>query len=110
MLNALSTAMFALTLRVGSESNEAAARLLALAGHPRIAPAWQPCFRSRPARGHCLSWHVCGHMSRADFGTQFPGAIGGVRQRLLTDIRMTLAANELRKSSRFHGGRGGMVG
>jgi len=38
-LTALSTAMFALTLRVGSESDEAPPGLLAPARHPRLAPA-----------------------------------------------------------------------
>jgi AraC family transcriptional regulator, activator of mtrCDE len=34
MLNALSTALFALTLRVASESHEAPSGVLALAAHP----------------------------------------------------------------------------
>ncbi len=54
MLNALSTAMFALVLRLASETEDAPRGILALAGHPRL---------------------------------------------LLTDIRMTMAANELRRSS-----------
>jgi Cupin len=39
MLNALSTAMFALVLRLASETDDAPRGLLALAGHPRLAPA-----------------------------------------------------------------------
>ena len=39
MLNALSTALFALTLRLASEATDAPAGLLALAGNPRLAPA-----------------------------------------------------------------------
>jgi len=78
MLNALSTAMFALTLRVGSESDEAPPGLLALAGHPRLAPALAAMFGSRPARGHCLSWHVFAicrgrlwhAISRSDWGVR----------------------------------------
>ena len=58
MLNALSTAMFALTLRLASEAPEAPAGLLALAGHPRLGRHWRPCFMSRAARGICRSWRA----------------------------------------------------
>src|SRR5258708_1702125 len=58
MLNALSTAMFALVLRLASETEDAPRGLLALAGHPRLAPAVaallhaaaRPSARPRPAR------------------------------------------------------------
>src|SRR6266404_7342404 len=39
MLNALSTAMFALVMRLASETEDAPRGILALAGHPRLAPA-----------------------------------------------------------------------
>ncbi|MGO6901816.1 cupin domain-containing protein, partial [Rhizobium ruizarguesonis] len=39
VLNALSSALFTLVLRAASESEEAPEGLLALAGHPRLAPA-----------------------------------------------------------------------
>jgi AraC family transcriptional activator of mtrCDE len=39
MLNALSTVMFALVLRLASETDDAPRGLLALAGHRRLAPA-----------------------------------------------------------------------
>jgi AraC family transcriptional activator of mtrCDE len=51
MLNALSTAMFALVLRLASESADAPVGLLALAGHPRLAPA------NRPARWR-MRWAI----------------------------------------------------
>ena len=99
MLNALSTAMFALTLRAGSESDEAPPGLLALAGHPRLAPALSAMFQE-PARAWTLPElaRLC-HMSRATLARNFQERLGRSASDLLTDIRMTLAANELRKSS-----------
>ena len=99
MLNALSTAMFALTLRVGSESDEAPPGLLALAGHPRLAPALAAMFQE-PARAWTLPElaRLC-HMSRATLARNFQERLGRSASDLLTDIRMTLAANELRRSS-----------
>jgi AraC family transcriptional regulator, activator of mtrCDE len=99
MLNALSTAMFALTLRVASESHEAPSGLLSLAAYPRLAPALTALFRE-PARAWTLPQlaRLC-HLSRATFARQFQERLGRSASDLLTDIRMTLAANELRKSS-----------
>jgi AraC family transcriptional activator of mtrCDE len=99
MLNALTTALFALTLRVASESHDAPSGLLALAAHPRLAPALTALFRE-PARAWTLPQlaRLC-HLSRATFARQFQDRLGRSASDLLTDIRMTLAANELRKSS-----------
>jgi AraC family transcriptional regulator, activator of mtrCDE len=99
MLNALSTALFALTLRVASESHEAPSGLLSLAAHPRLAPALTALFQE-PARAWTLPElaRLC-HVSRATFARQFQERLGRSASDLLTDIRMTLAANELRKSS-----------
>jgi len=93
MLNALSTAMFALTLRVGSESDEAPPGLLALAGNPRLAPALAAMFQE-PARAWTLPElaRLC-HMSRATLARNFQERLGRSASDLLTDIRMTLAAN-----------------
>ena len=98
MLNALSTALFALTLRVASESHEAPSGVLALAAHPRLAPALTALFQE-PARAWTLPQlaRLC-HLSRATFARQFQERLGRSASDLLTDIRMTLAANELRKS------------
>ena len=49
MLNALSAAMFARLLRLASETDDAPRGILALAGHPRLAPALAALF-SEPAR------------------------------------------------------------
>jgi len=97
MLNAFSTALFALILRRASEAPAAPAGLLALAGHPRLAPALNALFQEP---GHPWSLpelaRLC-HMSRATLVRHFHDRLGRSASELLTDIRMTLAANELRK-------------
>lgn len=99
MLNALSTALFALTLRFASEAKEPPAGLLALVGHPRLAPALAAMF-NEPARAWSLPElaRLC-NMSRATLVRQFQESLGRSASELLTDIRMTLAGNHLRKSS-----------
>jgi AraC family transcriptional activator of mtrCDE len=57
MLNALSTAMFALVLRLASERRDAPAGLLSLAGHPRLAPALAALF-NEPARAWISAWRL----------------------------------------------------
>ncbi|WP_245332628.1 AraC family transcriptional regulator [Bradyrhizobium erythrophlei] len=99
MLNALSTAMFALVLRLASETEDSPRGILALAGHPRLAPAVAALF-NEPARAWSLPdlARLC-NMSRATLARQFREKLGRSASDLLTDIRMTLAANELRRSS-----------
>jgi AraC family transcriptional activator of mtrCDE len=99
MLNALSTAMFTLVLRLASETDNAPRGLLALAGHPRLAPAVAALF-NEPARAWSLPdlARLC-NMSRATLARQFQEKLGRSPSDLLTDIRMTLAANELKRSS-----------
>jgi AraC family transcriptional activator of mtrCDE len=110
MLNALSTAMFALVLRLASESDGAPSGLLALAGHPRLAPAVAALFND-PARPWSLPElaRLC-HMSRATLARQFQEKLGRSASDLLTDIRMTLAANELKRSSHSTGAVAEMAG
>lgn len=97
MLNALSTALFALTLRLSSESSEAPAGLLALAGNPRLVPAITAMFE-RPSHPWTLPTlaRLC-NVSRATLVRLFNDSLGRSASEMLTDIRMTLAANELRK-------------
>ena len=99
MLNALSAALFTLALRLASEASEAPAGLLALAGHPRLAPALAALFRE-PAHPWSLPKlaRLC-NMSRATLARHFQEKLGRSASELLTDIRMTMAANELKKSS-----------
>lgn len=97
MLDALSTALFALTLRLATESDEAPTGLLALAGSPRLGPALEAMLHE-PGKAWTLPTlaALC-HMSRATFARLFQEKFGRSASDLLTDIRMTLAANELRK-------------
>ena len=99
MLNALSTAMFTLVLRLASETEDLPRGILALAGHPRLAPAVAALF-NEPARAWSLPdlARLC-NMSRATVARQFREKLGRSASDLLTDIRMTLAANELKRSS-----------
>jgi len=100
MLNALTEALFTLVLRAASESEQAPAGLLALAGHPRLAPAISAMFAD-PARAWTLPElaELCS-MSRATFMRHFQDKLGHSAIELLTDIRMSLAANELKKPQR----------
>lgn len=98
MLNALSAALFVLALRLASESDEAPVGLLALAGHPRLAPALTAML-TQPAQPWTLPAlaRLC-HMSRATLARHFQEKVGRSASELLLDIRMALAANELKKS------------
>ncbi|MFZ6647396.1 AraC family transcriptional regulator [Undibacterium sp. TJN25] len=97
ILNALTSALFTLALRAASESEQAPPGLLALAGHPRLAPAISAMFAD-PAHSWSLPdlAGLCS-MSRATFMRHFQDKLGRSAIDLLTDIRMSLAANELKK-------------
>lgn len=97
VLNALSSALFALVLRAASEAEKAPEGLLALAGHPRLAPAIKAMLAD-PAKNWKLPdlADLCG-MSRATFMRHFQDRLGCSALDLLTDLRMSLAANELKK-------------
>jgi AraC family transcriptional activator of mtrCDE len=98
MLNALSTAMFALVLRLASEREDAPRGLLALAGDVRLAPAVAAIF-NEPAHPWSLPElaRLC-HMSRATLARQFQEKLGRSASDLLAEIRMAIAANQLRTS------------
>ena len=98
MLNALSTALFAIALRLGSEAIDPPDGLLALAGNPRLVPALTALF-NEPARAWTLPELAqrC-NMSRATFIRHFQERLGRSASDLLTDIRMTVAANALKTS------------
>lgn len=99
ILNALSSALFALTLRAAGEAGQARAGVLALAAHPRLAPAAAAMFND-PARTWTLPElaELCS-MSRATFMRHFQASLGRSAMDLLTDIRVSAAANALRKST-----------
>jgi AraC family transcriptional regulator, activator of mtrCDE len=98
MLNALSTALFTLTLRLASEAHETPTGLLALAGNSRLSPALTALF-NEPARAWTLPElaRLC-HMSRATFIRHFQERLGRSASDLLTDVRMTVASNALKTS------------
>src|SRR3984893_3480191 len=66
MLNALSTALFAVALRLASEVTEPPAGLLALAANPRLVPALRPLQRAGPcldpSRARSALQHVARHL------------------------------------------------
>ncbi|WGS17826.1 MULTISPECIES: AraC family transcriptional regulator [unclassified Bradyrhizobium] len=97
ILNALSSVLFTLVLRAASEAGKSTEGLLALAGHPRLAPAIAAMFAdpTRPWKLPELA-DLCG-MSRATFMRQFQDKLGRSALDLLTDLRMSMAANELKK-------------
>ncbi|WP_081077275.1 cupin domain-containing protein [Burkholderia pseudomultivorans] len=99
ILNALSSALFALALRAASEAAQAPTGLLALAGHPRLAPAIAAMLDD-PAKPWTLPElaALCS-MSRATFMRHFQTRLGHSALELLTDIRMSVAANALRRPS-----------
>ncbi len=99
MLNAYSAALFTLALRLASETETAPMGLLALAGHPRLAPALGAMLDD-PARPWTLPElaDIC-NMSRATLVRHFQERLGHSANDFLLDIRMTLAAKELGKSN-----------
>jgi AraC family transcriptional activator of mtrCDE len=99
ILRALSSTLFALTLRLASESLGAPAGLLALAGQPRLAPALSALFNDPGHRWSTTELAGLCSMSRATFIRHFQENMGHSASDLLTDIRMMLAASELRRSS-----------
>jgi AraC family transcriptional activator of mtrCDE len=98
MLNALSAALFTLTLRAAGESDEAPIGLLAAARHTRLAPALEAMLEDP---GHPWSLPeiaaLC-NMSRATAARHFQERLGRSANDLLTDIRMSIAANELKEA------------
>lgn len=97
ILNALSSALFALTLRAASESEQAPEGLLALASHPRLAPAISAMFADPAQNWNLQNLADLCNMSRATFMRHFQDNLGRSAFELLADIRMGLAANELKK-------------
>ena len=98
MLNALSTALFAIALRLASEAIELPNGLLALAGNPRLVPALTALF-NEPARPWTLPELAqrC-NMSRATYIRHIQERLGRSASELLTDIRITVAVNALNTS------------
>lgn len=97
MLNTLSAALFTLVLRAASKSGRAPTGLLALAGHPRLAPAVSAMFAAPAHPWNLRELADLCSMSRATLMRQFQDKLNRSAMELLTDIRMSVAANELTK-------------
>ncbi|WP_231755192.1 AraC family transcriptional regulator [Bordetella sp. N] len=110
LLNALSAALFALVLRHASLAEAAPAGLLALAGEPRLAPALDAMFQeaSHPWTLEDLAERC--NMSRATFVRHFQARTGRPAIALLTDIRMALALDHLKRTTMSTGAVAEAVG
>lgn len=99
LVNHLSGALFALTLRYASHADAPPRGLLALARQPRLQPAIDAMFDT-PGKPWTLPElaELC-HMSRATFARHFDDAIGRSAADVLTDIRMTLAGRMLARGA-----------
>jgi AraC family transcriptional activator of mtrCDE len=100
LVNHLSGALFALTLRYASAADAPPRGLLALAQRPRLQPAIDAMFDD-PGRAWTLPdlAGLC-HMSRATFARHFDEALGRSAADVLTEIRMTLAGRLLAQGNR----------
>jgi len=98
MLNALSSALFTVALRMAGEAEEAPMGLLALAGNPRLSPALAAMLKD-PAHAWTLPElaRLC-NMSRATIARHFQDRVGRSASELLTDIRINIAGNDLRNT------------
>jgi AraC family transcriptional regulator, activator of mtrCDE len=95
VVNQLSGALFALTLRSASESEEAPRGLLALAQRPRLQPAVAAMFDEPEKPWTLPELAALCHMSRVTFVRHFEDAIGRSASDVLTEIRMALAGRKL---------------
>jgi AraC family transcriptional activator of mtrCDE len=95
LVNHLSAALFALTLRFATEGTQPPHGLLALARRPRLQAAISAMFE-RPGEPWTLDQlsALC-NMSRATFIRQFQEAVGRSASDVLTEVRMTLAGRML---------------
>lgn len=95
VVNQLSGALFALTLRCASETDQAPRGLLALAQRQRLQPALAAMFDEPEKPWTLPSLAELCHMSRATFARHFDEAIGRSAADVLTEIRMALAGRKL---------------
>jgi len=99
LVNHLSAALFALTLRFASEGAQPPHGLLALASRPRLQPAISAMF-DRPGEQWTLDRFakLC-NMSRATFIRQFQEVIGRSASDVLSEVRMTIAGRALLRTA-----------
>jgi AraC family transcriptional activator of mtrCDE len=99
LVNHLSAALFALTLRFASESTEPPHGLLALASRPRLQPAISAMFETPGEPWTLEQFAALCNMSKATFVRQFQDAIGRSATDVLTEVRMTLAGRMLLRTA-----------
>jgi AraC family transcriptional activator of mtrCDE len=99
LVNHLSAALFALTLRFATEGAEPPHGLLALTRRPRLQPAISAMFDT-PGKPWTLEQfaELC-NMSKATFVRQFQDAIGRSATDVLNEVRMTIAGRMLLRTS-----------
>jgi AraC family transcriptional regulator, activator of mtrCDE len=110
LINYLSAALFALTLRYASESNAPPQGLLALARQPRLQAALSAMFDAPDEAWTLDRFAALCNMSRATFVRQFQDAIGRSATDVLTEVRMTLAGRALLQTTDSVGEIGASVG
>jgi AraC family transcriptional regulator, activator of mtrCDE len=110
LMNHLSAALFALTLRFASQGPQPPHGLLALAGRPRLQPAVSAMFESPGQPWTLDQFAALCNMSRATFVRQFQDAIGRSATDVLTEVRMTIAGRTLLQSGLSVAEIGEMVG
>ena len=99
LVNHLSGALFALTLRFASDTADPPRGLLALAQRPRLQPALSAMFDEPGKPWNLPELAALCHMSRATFARHFDEAIGRSASDVLTEIRMALAGRKLAQTS-----------
>ena len=110
LVNHLSAALFALTLRFASEGAQPPHGLLALAGRPRLQAAVTAMFESPDKSWTLDQFAALCNMSRATFVRQFQEAIGRSATDVLTEVRMTIAGRTLLQTTTPVADIGEMVG
>jgi AraC family transcriptional activator of mtrCDE len=110
LINYLSAALFALTLRFASEGVAPPHGLLALARQPRLQAALSAMFDAPGEPWTLDQFAALCNMSRATFVRQFQDAIGRSATDVLTEVRMTLAGRALLQTNDSVGEIGASVG
>ncbi|OTP67408.1 AraC family transcriptional regulator [Caballeronia sordidicola] len=110
LVNHLSAALFALTLRFASEGPQAPHGLLALAARPRLQAAVTAMFESPATQWTLEQFAELCNMSRATFVRQFQDAIGRSASDVLAEVRMTIAGRMLLQSAQPVADIGELVG
>lgn len=110
MLNAFSAALFALALRLASETEAPPPGLLALAGHPRLASLLAAMLQDLAHPWTLPELARLSHMSRATLARHVQERLGRSAGELLLDLRMTHAANLLQGSEASTGAVAEAVG